>query len=153
FEVGDTIIVGTDTGTVERIGLKTTRLKTPRGEELVISNNELTSTRVQNMKKLERRREVFTLQVSYDTPNELMEKIPVIIEEIISAVDGVEFDRCHFVVFNEFSLDFDTAYLVDSPNFKTYLGKKQQINLEVKKRFEEEGIIFPFPTQQIVLEK
>ncbi|MFH1286137.1 MAG: mechanosensitive ion channel family protein [Candidatus Magasanikbacteria bacterium] len=150
FEIGDTIVIGSDTGTVQRIGLKTTRLKTPRGEELIVSNKELTSVRVQNLKRMKKRKELFTLQVAYDTSNEKMKKIPAIVEEIITKIEGVQFDRCHFLAFNEFSLDFDVAYLVDTPEFKVFLDRKHEINLGIKKRFEKEGITFPYPTQQIV---
>ncbi len=153
FEVGDFITAGSDSGTVEKIGLKTTRLQTLRGEELVISNKELTSTRVQNFRKLTKRREAMTLGVLYETASEKLEQIPKIVEDIVNAQELAEFDRCHFSKLNDFSLDFDIVYYVATKEYGEYMDIKQAINLALFKAFAEKQIEFAYPTQKVYVEK
>ena len=153
FEVGDYITLGTDSGVVEKIGMKTTRLKTLRGEELVVSNDELTKTRINNFKKLAKRREVLNFGVIYDTPAEKLEKIPAIVEEIIKKQKDVDFDRSHFSALNDSSLDFETVYYINSDDYALYMDLKQNINLELIKRFKKEGIEFAYPSQTIYVNK
>lgn len=153
FQVGDFIVVGTDMGTVEKIGLKTTRIRTPQGEELIISNKELTTTRVQNFKRMERRRALFSIGVVYGTKLEKLKKIPEMIEEIVKKNPSAEFDRCHFKSYGDFSLNFEVVYYVTSADYKQYMDVNHQINLEIYKRFEEEAIEFAYPTQTVFLNK
>jgi small-conductance mechanosensitive channel len=153
FRVGDYIVVGKDSGTVERIGLKTSRLRTLTGEELVISNKELTNARVQNFRKMESRRDSFTLGVVYDTPAEKLEQVPKIIEEIVSGFDDLEFVRCKFTEFGDSSLNFEIVYLVNSKEFDVFAEMKQKINFEIYKRFKRENIEFAYPTQTIFVNK
>jgi small-conductance mechanosensitive channel len=147
FQPGDFIVLGTDSGTVEKIGLKTTRLRTLRGEELIISNKELTTARVQNLKRMDRRRDVVTLGVTYETPKEKLEKIPGIIEEIIVKEDKVTFDRCHLLNFGPYSLDFELVYYVETREYVIYADIKQRIHLAIIQAFVKEGIEFAYPTQ------
>lgn len=153
FKVNDFIIVGTDMGVVKKIGIKTTRLLTLQGEELIISNHELTSTRIRNFKQMEKRRIVFHIGVTYNTPAEKLKKIPEIIKEIITSVEGVTFDRSHFQKFADFSLNFETVYYVENGDYMVYMDKQQDINLQIFEKFQSEGIEFAFPTQSIYLEK
>ncbi|PLX26191.1 mechanosensitive ion channel protein MscS [Candidatus Parcubacteria bacterium] len=153
FEVGDFITIGTDSGTVEKIGLKTTRIKTMRGEELVVPNKELTSTRVQNFKKLDKRRDVIEIGVTYDTSYDKLEKIPTMVEEVISSVAGVDFDRCHFSKYADSSLNFEIVYFVGTSAYAEFMDAKQQINLNLFKRFAEEKIEFAYPTQTLFVNK
>ncbi len=149
FQVGDFIKLGEDAGTVEKIGIKTTRLKTPQGEELVISNQELTSARIQNFKQMEERRGLFVIGVTYDTPKSRLEVIPVILKEIIESVDGIRFDRAHFKEFADSSLNFEIVYFVSTNNYMQYMDAQQEINLKILEKFEKEGIEFAFPTQTV----
>lgn len=153
FQVGDFITVGQHSGTVQKIGLKTTRLKTLLGEEMVISNKELTSARVQNFKKMQERRVVFTLGVVYGLPMTELRSIPKIIRTIVKGKEGARFDRCHFVTFGASSLDFEVVYYVESADYKTYLDIKQKINFEIYREFEKAGIEFAYPTQTLYIEK
>ena len=153
FQVGDKIVIGTDSGTVERIGLKTTRLKTLRGEELIVSNKELTTVRVQNMKKLEKRREVFRLGVTYDTPKKKLEKIPDLIKNIVSKHKMAEFGRCIFVEYADSSLIFEVVFNVNTPEMDEFLRIKHAVNLEIYSTFEKEKIEFAYPTQTIYTKK
>ncbi|PIZ96119.1 MAG: mechanosensitive ion channel family protein [Candidatus Magasanikbacteria bacterium CG_4_10_14_0_2_um_filter_33_14] len=153
FMVGDYVQVGNDDGIVQKIGLKTTRIKTLLGEELVISNKELTTSRIQNFKKLQRRRVVNTWGVTYDTAKEKMEKITDIAKKIISSVDAVTFERCHFSAFSGSSLDFEVVYYVESSEYGAYMDAKHEINMQVLEAFRKEKIEFAFPSQTVYLQK
>lgn len=153
FEVGDFIALGTDKGTVEKIGLKSTRIKTPQGEELVIPNQELTSVRVQNFRKMKERRASFNLGVVYGTSQMKLKSIPRIIKEIIKKEKLAEFDRCYFTTFGDFSLIYEVVFYINSREYVDFLKTKHKINLEIYKQFEKEGIEFAYPTQTLVVDK
>jgi len=153
FREGDFIIVGSDMGTVQKIGIKSTRIKTLQGEELVISNRELTTARVQNFKKMESRRVVFTLGIVYGTKAEKLEQIPEIIKKIVDETENVNFDRCHFRDYGDFSLNYEVVFFISSPDYNVYMDLRQKINLAIYKVFEKEKIGFAYPTQTIHLEK
>ena len=153
FQTGDFIIVGDDRGTVKKIGIKSTRIQTLQGEELVISNKELTESRVHNYKKMERRRITFSFGVIYETPTEKIREIPNIIKEIINKIELANLDRAHFKEFGRSSLNFEVVYHLNSSDPTKYMDAQQEINLAIKKRFEREGIKFAYPTQTIFLNK
>ena len=153
FQVGDFIIVGSDMGTVEKIGLKSTRLRTLQGQELVISNKELTETRVNNYKKMEKRRIVFGFGTLYETPAEKLKKIPNMIKDIIDKEELAEADRVHFKEFGDFSLNFEAVYYVLTPDYNDYMNTQQSINLAIMEAFEKEGIEFAYPTQTVFVKK
>ncbi len=153
FVIGDFIIIGDYMGTVEHIGLKTTRIRSLSGEQLVFANNDLLQSRIRNFKRMYERRVVFTIGVVYQTPYEKMQKIPQIIREIIEKQHPVRFDRAHFKSFGDFSLNFEIVYWVQNPDYTVYMDIQQAINLEIYKRFAEEGIEFAYPTQSIFVEK
>ena len=149
FKVGDFIALGTDKGTVEKIGIKTTRLKTPQGEELIVSNQELTSARIQNFKRMEERRAVFQIGVTYDTSKELVKEIPLMIKTIIESVEGVRFDRAHFKQFGDSALNFEIVFFMKDSEYVLYMDAQQEINLKIMAKFEEKGIEMAFPTQTV----
>lgn len=153
FESGDFIIVGNQMGTVEKIGIKTTRIRALQGEEIVISNRELTNARIQNFKKMEKRRIVFSFGITYDTPQEKMKKIPELVKNIIENTGQTIFDRVHFKSFGPSSLDYETVYYVSTADYNTYMDIQEAINLGMKEAFEKEKIAFAYPTQTIYLEK
>lgn len=153
FQIGDYITAGTDSGTVEKIGLKTTRLKTLQGEELVIANQELTTARISNFKKMEKRRVVANLGVVYDSKLEQLKSIPQIIKQIVEAGDKLEFGRCHFKSFEASSLNFELVYYVDSQDYEIYMNEQEKINLAIFEEFAKQNIEFAFPTQTINLQK
>jgi small-conductance mechanosensitive channel len=140
FEIGDLIFVGEYGGTVKNIGVLTTRLQLLQGEELVISNKELSSEYVRNFRKLQKRRIVFSLGVTYDTPNETLRKIPPMIADIIKNVKGAAPQFVSFNEFGEYSLKFFISYFVNSSEYAKYLEVQQEINLAIKEAFEREGI-------------
>lgn len=153
FSVGDFIVVGEHSGTVKNIGIKTTRIKSLGGEEIIISNSELTSSRVQNFKKMKRRRVSKEFGVTYNTPNEKLEKIPTIMKEIISSIENTTFGRAHFKNFEESALSFECVYFVETSDYDVYMDVKQIFNLGLKEAFEREGIEFAFPTKTVYIKE
>jgi len=153
FQVGDFITVGEHSGTVERIGIKTTRLRSLSGEEVVISNRELTSARVQNFKRMKRRRISFSFGVLYETSTKKLEKIPDIVQAVFAGMRDVELDRVHFKAFSDSALDFEVVFYVNVPDYVTYLDRQQEINFALKSHFEKEKIEFAYPTRTVHLVK
>lgn len=151
FEIGDFVLVDDKSGTIEYIGVKTTRIRTLTGDILVISNTDLTNSRVHNYKRLQERRIVFKLGVIYQTTHEQLKAIPGIIKEAIEEVEGVRFDRSHFSGYGDFSLDFETVYYVLEPDYAVYMDKQQDIYLGIFKKFEDNDLVFAYPTQTLFL--
>lgn len=153
FEVGDFIVVDDKRGTVEFIGIKTTRIKSISGEQIVIANSNLTGSRVHNFRRLEKRRAIFTIGVVYGTPLEKLKKIPGIITAIIEKEPLSTPDRVHFATYGDFSLNFEIVFFVESSEYVQYMNIVQNINFDIYEAFTREGIEFAFPTQTIFLEK
>lgn len=152
FEIGDFIVIGEFSGTVENIGLRSTRLRSLSGEQLVFANNDMMVSRIRNYKRMQERRIAFTLGVTYDTPTEKLKMIPEIIKNAIENQGSTRFDRSHFSTFADFSLNFETVYYMLKPDYALYMDTQQAINLELLERFGEEGIEFAFPTQTLYLQ-
>ena len=156
FEIGDYIVVGEYSGTVTKIGMKSTRVQLLQGEELVLPNSELTKASVRNFKKMRKRRINFSFGVTYNTPTNKLKKIPDIIKGIINPekLEHVDrLDRVHFTEFGDFSLNFEIVYYMKSQDYVKYRDSQQAINLAIKEAFEKEGIEMAFPTQTIYVEK
>ncbi len=153
FKEGDFIIIGDDMGIVEHIGIKSTRIKTLQGQELVVSNTELTSTRVNNYKRMEKRRISFGFGVTYNTGIKNLKEIKKIVARVIKSVDKADLDRVHFKEFGSSSLNFEIVYYIDSADYNEYMDIQEKINLNIYKEFERRGIEFAFPTQTIHLDK
>jgi small-conductance mechanosensitive channel len=151
FELGDFIIVGDVLGSVEHIGLKTTRVRGLGGEQVVFSNGDLLKSRIHNHKRMETRRVAFVLRVAYGTSEEQLCGIPRLIRQIISAKPNVDFERAHFFMWGEWSLDFEVVYHFRSPDYILHMDAQQDIFLEIYRRFEEEGIRFAHPTSIVRL--
>jgi len=151
--VGDFIIVGDYLGTIEHIGIKTTRIRSLSGEMLIFSNSDLTDSRVRNYKLMERRRVLFQLKVIYQTPLERVKEIPIMLAKIIKGVEGTVFDRAHFLSFGDFSLDFEVVYYVIGGDYNKYMDIQQQINFAVMREFAEKKIEFAYPSQTVFLQK
>lgn len=153
FELGDFIIVGEKMGTVEYIGIKTTRLRALEGEQIVCSNTDLTNSRVHNYKRMQERRVVFGFGVVYDTPADKLDIIPDLVKAVVENMQNVRFDRAHFKDFGDFSLNFEVVYYVLSPDYNVYMNYQQDINMKIFRLFEREHIEFAFPTQTIQFQK
>ena len=151
FVVGDFIVIDAFEGTVEHVGLKTTRLRSISGEQIIISNADLLKSRIRNYQRLQERRVKFVLGVQYDTPPEKAERIPGIIREVVSAQRLVRMDRSHLARLSESSIDFETVYYFSSPDYNLFMDTQQTIVLELLRRFAAEGIQFAFPTRTVVV--
>lgn len=154
FEVGDFIIIGSDMGTVKKIGIKSTRIQTLQaGQELVVSNQELTSARINNYKDLKKRRVVFHFGVTYDTPATKLKRIPGMVEKIVKDKDLAEFDRAHFKEFEDSSLLFEVVYYLNSSDYNKHMDVQQAINLDLVKAFNKAKVEMAFPTTTVYLKK
>ncbi len=153
FEVGDFIIIDNFLGTVEYIGIKTTRIRSLSGEQVIFSNTDLTNSRVRNYKRMELRRVVFQIGVTYNTPIEKLKEIPNIIKDIITSIPTTRFDRAHFAKYGDFSLNYEVVYYVLDSDYNKYMDIQQEINFKIKEAFDSKQIEFAFPTQTIYLEK
>ncbi len=151
FVVGDFLSIGDYLGSVEYIGIKSTRLRSLSGEQIVISNADLLSSRVRNYGRMQERRVLFGIGVTYETPRALVEAIPTMIREIVVAQDNVRFDRCHFAKFGPASLDYETVYYVKSADYNRFMDIQQNINFRILEAFERRKIEFAYPTQKIWL--
>lgn len=153
FVPGDFIVVDEFMGTVEHIGVKTTRVRSLFGEQLVFGNNDLLKSRIRNYERMTERRSVFTLGVAYETSPEKLEAIPGLVREVIEKTAGVRFDRAHLKEIGPSSLIYEVVYWVLNPDYNTYMDVQQAINLDIFRRFQEEGISFAYPTQRVLLER
>ncbi len=153
FEIGDFIKVDDKLGVIERIGIKTTRVKSLSGEQLVFSNTDLTRSRVHNYKKMLQRRIMFQFGVVYQTTYEHLETIPSMVKEIVESTENTLFDRAHFFTYGNSSLDFEVVYFVYGHEYNTYMDVQQEINLKIFKKFRDQGIDFAYPTRTVFIEK
>lgn len=153
FEIDDFIVIGDYLGTVENIGIKTTRIRSLSGEQLVISNTDLTNSRIRNYKRMDKRRVVFKLGVTYETNLQQLKEIPVKIRNIISGINDTVFDRAHFFSYGDFSLIYEVVYYVIGSDYNKYMDIQQEINFKIKEEFEKCGIEFAYPTQTLFINK
>jgi len=155
FEVGDAIAnsSGTIAGTVEHVGLKTTRLRSASGEQVVVSNTELLKDSLKNYKRMETRRIEFKLGITYSATPEQAATLPQIIKRVIESHEQVKFDRAHFTGFGESSLDFVVVYIMQTANYGVYMDTQQAINIALMKEFADLGVEFAFPTRTVILEQ
>lgn len=151
FDLGDFIVVGAEMGNVEHIGLRTTRLRSLGGEEIVFANGDLTKSRIRNYKRMRERRVLFGIGVEYATPLAELERIPQYIRTIVEAREGLRFDRTHFKEYGDYSLNFEIVYYVLSPDYNTYMDHQHAINVEIFRAFQARGIQFALPTRTLLL--
>ena len=153
FEIGDFIIVGDYMGVVAHIGIKTTRIISLGGEQIVFSNTDLTDSRVRNYKRMSKRRVLFNLGVTYQTTSEQLKEIPVIVANIIKEIKEATFDRAHFHSYGDFSLIYEVVYYVIGSDYNKYMDIQQEINFKIKEEFDKRRIEFAYPTQTLYLSK
>ena len=151
FVIGDAITVDTLTGTVESIGLKTTRLRAVSGEQIIFANSDLLKSRVHNWKRMAERRVVLTFGVPYETPPDALARIPALVRASVEATDLTRFDRAHFKGLGASSLDFEAVYSILAPDYNAYMDRQQAINLGLLRAFEREGLAFASGAQTVVL--
>ena len=152
FEIGDTILIDGNWGTVEYIGIRSTRLRSISGELYVFANSDITAARIRNYTKMKERRAEINIGVIYQTPLEKLKIIPQIIENVINGVEKVRFDRVHFRAFGNFSLDFQAIFWVEDDNLKVFLDKQQEVLYKIFDEFKKNQIKFAYPTSKVFLE-
>lgn len=151
FVVGDQIVVGSDGGTVEHIGLKTTRVRAVSGEELIFSNADLLRSRLRNMKRMEERRVLFRFGVEYDTPPEKLERIPLIVQGLVEKHEKARFERAHLQMLGDSGLEYEAVYWVKTPDQEAHVDIQQRLNVDLVRTFREEAIVFAYPTRTVRL--
>ena len=151
FEIGDFIIVDDKLGTIEAIGIKTTRVKSLSGEQLIFSNSDLTSSRIHNYKRMQTRRIVFSVGVVYQTPLEKVKQIPEILKQSVETQELAKFDRAHFKAYGDSSLNYEVVYIVQSADFNVYMNVQQAINFEIFAEFQQQNIEFAYPTRTLYM--
>ena len=152
FTVGQFISVGSTSATVEKIGVRSTHLRSPRGEQIVMNNSTLTGTMVLNFAEMSQRRMIYSIGVTYDTTVDQMKMIPTMLQGIVEAQEHSNFGRCHFTEFADSSLNFELAYYIDTRDYTVALNEQQAINIGIMEAFAREGIEFAFPSQTLYLE-
>lgn len=149
FDVGDSIGVDSISGTVEHIGLKTTRIRSASGEQVIVGNADLLKSRLRNFRRMSQRRVVFNLDVTFDTPPDVLARIPKIVEGIVTAQKPVQFDRSHVASFGESFIRIETVYFVLDPDYRKFMDIQQAVNIEILRRFASEKISFAFPSRTV----
>lgn len=151
FEVGDFIVVGDLSGTVEYVGLKSTRIRSLGGEQIVVGNTDLLKQSIRNYKRLQERRVVFNFGITYDATPEQAEQVAEATARIVKDHPGLRFDRCHLAKFGDSSLDYELVYYVLSADYTVYMNEQQAINLELMREFKRLGVAFAFPTRTVIV--
>jgi small-conductance mechanosensitive channel len=152
FRVGDALNVGDEKGTVEYIGIKSTRLRSLTGEQIIISNGDLLKSRVRNFSGIAERRAELLLRIAYETPRALIAELPRIIEAAIRAQPGVRFERAHFSRYGDYALLFEATYVVESGDYVAFMDAQQAINLRLLEEFERRGVTLAYPTTRTLSE-
>ncbi len=153
FVVGDFLIIDEYMGSVEYVGLKTTRFRSLTGEQLVFSNSDLLNSRIRNYGRMQERRVTFEIGVTYNTPRDKLKRIPTILKNVIERQQNTRVDRAHFKSYGDFALIFETVYYVSVPDYNTYMDIQQEVNLGIHEEFTSDGIEFAYPTQTLYLSR
>ncbi|HEY0844404.1 MAG TPA: mechanosensitive ion channel family protein [Noviherbaspirillum sp.] len=150
FVIGDFIVVDNFMGTVEYVGMKTTRLRSLGGEQIIFSNTELLKNRIRNYKRMQERRVAFEFGVAYETPLEELERIPELVRDIVGADQlATRFDRAHFKAYGDSALQYEVVYYVLDPDYNKFMDIQQGINLAILREFRARGIAFAYPTRTL----
>ena len=152
FEIGDYVTTPTASGIIEHIGIKTTRLRSLDGEQLVMSNSDLTKSTIRNYRRLEKRRSVLTLQVVYSTNTEMLKQIPTIVKDVVSSHELATFERTHLSSLGSSSINFEVVYMVNSPELVKYMDTHHVILMKIIEAFQDRGIEFAYPTQRLYID-
>ena len=152
FTIGQFIAVDSVSATVEKIGVRSTHLRSLRGEIVVINNSTLTSSNIENFATMQQRRMIYSIGVTYQTTADQIQSIPTTIQTIIENTNHTIFNRCHFTTFGDYSLNFEIVYYIDNRDYTLAMDIQQWINLSIMRKFEEQGIEFAIPSQTLYLE-
>ena len=152
FEIGDNVKIGDDSGVVEAIGIRSSKIRAAEGYLIIASNRELTSKKINNMKRMERRRVIITFQISQETPRSKLHLVSDIIKDLIMADPNLEFNKVNLVNIGDYAYDYETTYFVNTREFTTHLQSKQALFYGLLERLGNEHISLPYPTQTIIVD-
>ncbi|OGR68194.1 MAG: hypothetical protein A2081_02285 [Elusimicrobia bacterium GWC2_61_19] len=153
FHVGDFIVTDTISGTVEHLGLKSIRIRSLSGEQLIVSNTRLLGTEVKNYRQMKRRRVVVKTSVTYQTPLEKLKLVPAMLKEAVAGLENATFDRANMAGLGDFSIDFETVYYLESPDYNLHMQAQERLLQALIGKFAKEGIEFAYPTQTLYVQK
>jgi small-conductance mechanosensitive channel len=153
FAIGDFVVSDAVSGTIEHVGLKSTRIRSISGEMVVVSNSNLLGSRIRNYKDLTKRRVVFKTGIVYGTRPEILRKIPAIVKKAVQAVPKAEFDRCNLYNCGDYSLDYETVYYLNEPDYSAYMAAHEKLLLGVLDGLAEAGAEMAYPTQTLLVKK
>lgn len=149
FEIGDFIVFGEVAGTIEHIGLRTTRIRALSGEQIVCANADMLTQTLHNYKRMSTRRIVFKFGITYNTPSDKVREVSALVKRIIDGVENANFDRAHFLAFDDSQLTFEVVYIMQVPDYNAYMDAQQEINLQLLDGIREMGVQFAFPTRSV----
>lgn len=152
FVIGDFLVLGENMGTVEHIGVKSTRLRALSGEQIIMSNTDILKSQVHNYGRMRERRVLFQFGVAYETPSAALAAIQPLVREIITSIPETRFDRCHFMAYTDSALQFEVVYYVTSADYNRYADVQHRINMELLERLRKMKVSFAYPTRTIFLE-
>lgn len=153
FEIGDAVTVGNDVnGTIEYIGIKTTRIRSVSGEQLIISNTNMTNSTIRNWKRMEQRRVAFRIGVVYSTDYKLLQRIPGMLQEIILEHEKVRFERAHLQEYGSYSINFEIVYFITEADYNLFMDTHQAVLFRIHEEFEKSGIGFAIPSQTVFID-
>jgi small-conductance mechanosensitive channel len=150
FSIGDSLTVGEIQGTVEHIGVKSTRLRSLSGEQIIMGNTDILKSRVRNYGRMRERRAIFQFGVSYETEPKALAAIPGLVREIIESTPNTRFDRCHFLAYGATTLQFEVVFYATNADFNTYADAQQSINLAIIERLREMNVSLTAPNRTAV---
>lgn len=149
FEPGDFIAVGGQSGTVRRIGIRSTVLASLGGEELVVANNDMLANKIQNYTRMSERRVAFKIGVVYDTSQARLEALPGVLRAIVEAQEKVRFGRAVLSGLGDSSIDYEIVYTVLDANYDVFAEIHQRVLLELIRQMRAAGYDFAFPTRTL----
>lgn len=153
FEIGDFVILSNDVmGTVEYIGIKTTRIRSLSGEQLIISNTNMTNSTIRNYKRMERRRVVFRIMIPYHTPLKKVQMVPGLVGDIVKAQQNIQFDRAHLAEYGQYSINYEIVYYLLTDDYNKFMDTQQAILYSIREAFDKHGIEFAYPTQYLYVD-
>jgi small-conductance mechanosensitive channel len=151
FVVGDSLVIDAYIGKVEHIGIKTTRLRSETGEQIILSNADILKSRVRNYGRMQEQRALATIRVPYDTPTDKLRGIPKLLEGIVREQVNARFDRCHLKTLGDSALLFELSYFAQQPAANPLLDLQEAVNFRIIEEFRRLGVEFDYPTQRVIL--
>ena len=149
FKTGHFIVFNDIAGTIEYIGLKTTRIRSLSGEQILCSNTKLLQQTIHNYSRMSERRVVFSLAISFRTPVEKARELPPLIKQAVEAVENTRFDRAHLLMFDDYALRYEVVYYVLSADYNLYMDIQQAINFSLLEELSKRNIKFAMPVRAL----